>query len=194
MNEVLTMAADSASPSWARILVPSALEVLALLVAAGLGARLQAGWTRKQTLQLHRTQREQEALLRFLDLLARIDITMRRSMPAPHDPTIHWSEAVEGVGAKMLREHPGVTWDRSDTPDEEFYQWGRVVGAILDAEEEWRGHLAGRIARPSIATIWAEVLNTGAPLGLKSSGATGQQLAALHPKVLFLMDEIRKLT
>lgn len=94
----------------------------------------------------------------------------------------------------MIREHPGVTWDRSDSPDKEFYQWGRVVGAILDTEEEWRGHLAARINQSTIATRWAEILNTGARMGLKASGAAGTHLAALHTKVLSLMDEVRKLT
>jgi hypothetical protein len=73
----------------------------------------------------------------FLDLLSMIDLAVRRSLPGPRDPMIHWSEAVPGVGAKMIREHRGVTWNRSDEPDNELYQWGSVVAAILDAEEEW---------------------------------------------------------
>jgi misacylated tRNA(Ala) deacylase len=31
---------------------------------------------------------------------------------------------VPGVGAKLIREHRGVTWDRSDEPENELYQWG----------------------------------------------------------------------
>lgn len=56
----------------------------------------------------------------------------------------------------MIREFPGVTWDRSGDPDAELYQWGRIAKAVLDAEEEWRDSLKQRINRDDIAAMWAE--------------------------------------
>ena len=181
-------------PSWGQILVPALASIVAILAAAVIGARLGARWTMTQTLELHRTQRQQDALLRFLDLVAKVDLAMRRALPGRSDPSVHWSEAVEGVGGKMLREHPGVTWDRSNEPDEELHQWGKVVGAILDAEEEWRGHLAARVNHPEIASRWAEILDAGARLGLKGTVASSEQIQLLHGKLLALMDEVRTLT
>jgi hypothetical protein len=58
----------------------------------------------------------------------------------------------------MIREHRGVTWDRSDEPDNELYQWGSVVAAILDAEEEWRGHLRARVNRVDVEERWWRIL------------------------------------
>ncbi|HEV8681492.1 MAG TPA: hypothetical protein VGS09_01775 [Actinomycetota bacterium] len=180
-----------AGPSWAQVLVPAIAGVLAILLAAVVGARLGARWTREQSLELHRTQRRQDALLTFLDLLAEVDMAMRRSLPSV-DPTVRWSEAVPGVGAKMIREHPGVTWDRSDEPDQEVYQWGNVVGKILDAEEEWRTRLRARVNDADIEARWAAILNSGAPMGLAGSAAHGPHLERLHSDVLDLMRVIRK--
>lgn len=178
-------------PSWAQVLVPAIAGVLAILLAAVVGAHLGARWTREQSLELHRTQRRQDALLRFLDLLAEVDMAMRRSLPSV-DPAVRWSEAVPGVGAKMIREHPGVTWDRSDEPDQEVYQWGKVVGKILDAEEEWRTRLRTRVNDPDIEARWAAIMNSGAPMGLKGSAAHEPDLERLHTQVLDLMRVIRK--
>jgi hypothetical protein len=190
MMPVPTIVVDS-GPSWAQVLIPAIAGVLAILLAAVVGARLGARWTREQTLELHRTQRRQDALLRFLDLLAKVDMAIRRSLPSV-DPQVRWSEAVPGVGAKMIREHPGVTWDRSDEPDQEIYQWGSVVGAILDAEEEWRTRLRARVDDADIEARWAAILNSGAPMGLKGSSAGESELQRLHSAVLDLMRVIRK--
>lgn len=180
------------APSWAKVLVPAGLEVLFLVLAALIGAKLGARWTRKQALQLHRTQREQDALLGFLDLLSMVDLAMRRSLPSPPQEAI-WVEAVPGLGAKYIREHPGVTWDRSDHPDQELFQWGNVVGALLDAEEQWRGHIMARVNRPGIVASWWKILDTGARMGMKGSSASGPHLERLHADVVRLMDEIRAL-
>jgi hypothetical protein len=118
-------------------------------------------------------------------------MAIRRSLPSV-DPKVRWSEAVPGVGAKMIREHPGVTWDRSDEPDQEIYQWGNVVGAILDAEEEWRNRLRARVDDADIEARWAAILSSGAPMGLKGSAARGPDLERLHSDVLDLMRVIRK--
>jgi hypothetical protein len=59
-------------PSWAQVIVPALIGVVALILAAVLGAVLGARWTRKQALQLHRIQRQQDALLVFLDLLSKV--------------------------------------------------------------------------------------------------------------------------
>lgn len=180
-------------PSWAQVIVPALMGVGALILAAVLGAVLGARWTRKQALQLHRIQRQQDALLVFLDLLSDVDLAMRRSLPGPLDPMIHWSEAVPGVGAKMIREHRGVTWDRSDEPDNELFQWGSVVAAILDTEAEWRGHLRARVNRTDVEERWWRILEVGARMGLKGTGARGQDLERLHGEVMELMDEVRNL-
>jgi hypothetical protein len=129
----------------------------------------------------------------FLDLLSKIDLAVRRSLPGPRDPMIHWSEAVPGVGAKMIREHRGVTWNRSDEPDNELYQWGSVVAAILDAEEEWRGHLRARVNRVDVDERWWRILEVGARMGLKGTGARGSDLERLHSEVVELMEEVRNL-
>jgi hypothetical protein len=105
----------------------------------------------------------------FLDLLSKVDLAMRRSLPGPPDP-IHWTEAVPGVGAKMMREHRGVTWDRSDEPDNELYQWGSVVAAMLDTEEEWRGHLRARVNMTDVEERWWRILEVGGRMGLKGTG------------------------
>src|SRR6266568_4214210 len=99
-------------PSWTQIIVGALIGVIGLFIAAAIGAWLGARWTKNQTLELHRVQREQSALLRLLDLLSIIDMAVLRSTPNT-DATLSWSEAVEGVGAPMIREFPGVTWDRS---------------------------------------------------------------------------------
>ncbi len=158
-----------------------------------IGARLGAYWTKKQTLELHRVQREQDALLRLLDLLSIIDMAVLRSTP-DRDTALSWSEAVEGVGAPMIREFPSITWDRSEEPDTELYRWGRIAKAVLDAEEEWRDSLKQRIARDDIAVMWAEVRDTGARMGLKGSLVTGEHLPPYHTKIRQLMREIRKHT
>lgn len=165
-------------------------ELLALLLAAALGARLQARWSQAQALELHRVSREQDALLAFLDLLSELELAIRRSLPSP-DQGVRWSEAVDGVGSPMIREHPGVTWDRSDGPDADSYQWGTVVGCLLDVEAEWRTHLSARVGRRDIGDAWDDVVNTGAPMGLKGSAATGGSLASLLNKVDSLMTLVR---
>jgi hypothetical protein len=79
-------------PSWTQLLVvaligvvglfiAAAIGVVGLFIAAAIGARLQARWTTKQTQELHRVQREQDALLRLLDLLSIIDMAVLRSTP-----------------------------------------------------------------------------------------------------------------
>jgi len=125
-------------PSWTQLVVVALIGVVGLFIAALIGARLGARWTKEQTLELHRVQREQDALLRLLDLLSVIDMEVLRSSPGDPDERLSWSDAVECVGAPMIREYPGRTWDRSDMPDKEFYQWGRIARAVLDAESEDR--------------------------------------------------------
>lgn len=180
-------------PSWTQLVVVALIGVVGLFIAAAIGARLQSWWTKKQTLELHRVQREQDALLRLLDLLSIIDMAVLRSTPNT-DATLSWSDAVEGVGAPMIREFPGVTWDRSGNPEEELYQWGRIAKAVLDAEEEWRDSLKQRINRDDITAMWSEVRDTGARMGLKGTAFTGEYLPPYHAKIEQLMNEIRKYT
>jgi hypothetical protein len=181
-------------PSWTQIIVEALIGVAGLAIAAAIGARLGARWTKNQALELHRVQREQDALLRLLDLLSIIDMEVLRSCPGDPEERLSWSEAVEGVGALMIREYPGRTWDRSDMPDKEFYQWGRIAKVVLDAEVEWRESLKQRINRDGIAEKWAEVRDTGARIGLKGTAVTGQDLPLYHAKIEQLMDEIRRHT
>jgi hypothetical protein len=94
----------------------------------------------------------------------------------------------------MIRELPGVTWDRSGEPDAELYQCGRIAKAVLDAEEEWRNSLKQRINRDDIAVMWSEVRDTGARMGLKGTAFTGEYLPPYHAQIVRLMDEIRKYT
>jgi hypothetical protein len=180
-------------PSWTQLVVVAMIGVVGLLIAAAIGAGLGARWTKGQTLELHRVQREQDALIRLLDLLSIIDMAVLRSIPNM-DVTLSWSEAVEGVGAPMIREFPGVTWDRSEEPEAELYQWGRIAKAVLDAEEEWRDSLKQRINRHDIAAMWSEVRDTGARMGLKGTVVDGRHLPPYHAKIELLMDEIRKYT
>ncbi len=181
--------AVSADPSWTPIIVGALIGVGGVAI----GAWLQARWTKKQSIELHRVRREQDALLRLLDLLSVIDMAVLRSMPNT-DTALSWSDAVPGVGAPMIREFPGVTWDRSEDPDAELYQWGRIAKAVLDAEEEWRDSLRQRINRGDIARLWAEVRDTGARMGLKGTAFTGQHLPPYHARIEQLMDEIRRCT
>lgn len=180
--------------SWSQIIVGALIGVVGLFLAAAIGAWLGARWTKAQALELHRLQREQEALLRLLDLLSIIDMEVLRS--SPHDPneSVSWSEAVEGVGAPMIRQYPGRTWDRAEMPDKEFYQWGRIAKAVLDAEVEWRESLKQRINREDVEGLWAEVRDAGARMGLKGTGVTGQYLPVYHEMIERLMDRIRSLT
>jgi hypothetical protein len=180
-------------PSWAQLLVVALIGVVGLFIAAAIGASLGARWTKKQTLELHRVQREQDALLRLLDLLSIIDMAVLRSTPNPAAMQ-SWSEAVPGVEGPMIREFPGVTWDRSGEPDAELYQWGRIAKAVLDAEEEWRNSLKQRINRDDIAAQWAEIRDTGARMGLKSTAFMGEHLPPYHAQIEQLMDEIRRYT
>lgn len=94
----------------------------------------------------------------------------------------------------MIREFPGVTWDRSGEPDGELYQWDRIAKAVLDAEGEWRDSLKQRINRDDIAALWAEVRDIGARMGLKGTAFTGEYLPPYHERIARLMDEIRKYT
>jgi hypothetical protein len=179
--------------SWSQLILVALIGVAGLVIAAVIGARLGANWTKRQTLELHRVHREQDALLRLLDLLSVIDMAVLRSTPST-DATVPWSEAVEGVGAPMIREFPDVTWDRSGDPDAELFQWGRIAKSVLDAEKEWRESLKQRINRDDIAAMWAEVRDTGARMGLKRSMSKAQNLPPYHAKIEQLMDEIRRYT
>jgi hypothetical protein len=100
-------------PSWTQLVLVALIGVAGLAIAAAIGAWLGARWTKNQTLELHRVQREQDALLRLLDLLSIIDMEVLRSSPGDPDERLFWSDAVEGVGVPMIREYPGRTWDRS---------------------------------------------------------------------------------
>lgn len=69
--------------SWTQLIVVALIGVIGLFIAAAIGAWLQARGTRKQALELHRVQREQDALLRLLDLLSIIDMAVLRSTVPP---------------------------------------------------------------------------------------------------------------
>ena len=84
------MLAVDAGVSWLQVIVGALIGLVGLLLAAVIGASLGARWTRKQTLELHRVQREQDALLRLLDLLSVIDMAVLRSTPNPQ-AMVSWS-------------------------------------------------------------------------------------------------------
>ena len=171
-----------------RIIWTGVVEAIALLMAAAVGAWLQARLTRRVSVELHRTERRQNALLELLDFLSSIQLATEKCLDH-HDV---WVGTAGGVPGPMVRRFPDLdTWEMAAEPDAELMKWGDIVGRVHTAESAWRERLRARIADPSLDQPWGEISRLGFSLATGHGGRpreAAERIKALVPPV---MDRIR---
>lgn len=125
--------------SWAEIIAAGLIEVAALILAGLVGARLQARYTRNQSLELDNIQRRREGLLEFLKHLRVIRLRVEAVLAGEAEPhAIKWVPSAPGMPQPYVREIPVVdTWVFSDAPDTELQKWDSIVFAIHETERAW---------------------------------------------------------
>lgn len=172
-----------------RIIWTGLVEVIALLIAAAVGAWLQARQTERITLELHRTERKQGALLQWLDLLSQVQLAIEKCL-SHHDM---WVPAAEGIGAPMVRDFPDLgTWELSGTPNDELVQWSRAVVRIYETERAWRDRLRARVAEDRFDERWNVVSRAG--FHLAYAGADPRAAAErIRTNVAVLMNDVREI-
>lgn len=169
MNRILLL--TGSQPNSAALLITSGvIEAAVLILAAVVGAMLQARFSKRQTLELDTIQRRRQALLEFLKHLRVIRLAVESVLAGEAEPqSTKWVAAAKGMPKPYVREIPMVhTWLFSDEPDVELQKWDSIVLAVHAAEREWQDRIAVAVQDDELESMWREVSYTGFHMAMET--------------------------